>query len=132
MRFWAVQQLDQTRTIRRFARNRNEATRDAQKGAKQLAADAKVAAANAVKGVNAVAQGVKDGVKSGKAGDPGDKVDINSASTATSSRCCQESASARPTTLCRDGPIGMRTRWCTRGLLTQEQYDRIADKITAR
>ncbi len=60
-----------------------DATRDAQKGAKQLAADAKVAAANAVNGVNAVAQGVKDGVKGNKSGASGDLVDINTASTVT-------------------------------------------------
>jgi hypothetical protein len=49
-----------------------DATRDVKKGAKQLSADAKVAAANAVNGVNAVAQGVKDGIKSNKNGASGD------------------------------------------------------------
>lgn len=108
-----------------------QATRDARQGAKQLAAKTKVAAGNAVEGVNAVAQGIKDGVNSGKPGDTGDKVDINSASTARlallpgiSISKAHDIAKGRPY---RDGHSLVR-----RGLLTQDQYDRIADKITAK
>jgi DNA uptake protein ComE-like DNA-binding protein len=108
-----------------------DATRDLQKGAKQLAADTKVAAANAVNGVNAVAQGVKDGVNNSKNGASGDLVDINNASTVTiallpgiSIRKAHDIVQGRP----YRNPRSL----VHRGLLTQEQFDRIADKITAK
>ena len=108
-----------------------QATRDVRQGAKQLAADGKVAAANAVNGVNAVAHGIKDGVNSNKPGDTGDRVDINSASTARiallpgiSISKAQDIVKARPY---RDAHALV-----SRGLLTEDQYDRIADKVTAQ
>lgn len=108
-----------------------DATRDAQKGAKQLAADAKVAAANAVNGVNAVAQGVKDGVKSNKSGASGDLVDINSASTVTIALLPGISIS-KAHDIVKGRPYRSPRALVYRGLLTQEQYDRIADKVTAK
>lgn len=108
-----------------------QATRDARQGAKQLAANAKVAAANAVEGVNAAAQGIKDGVKSGKAGDPGDKVDINSASTARLALLPGISI-IKAHDIVQGRPYRGAHSLVRRGLLTQDQYDRIADRITAR
>lgn len=108
-----------------------QATREVQKGAKELAAEGKVAAANAVDGVNAIAQGVKEGVNSPKSADSGDRVDINSASTAriallpgVSLTKAQDIVKGRP----YDSPRAL----VHRGLLTQEEYERIADKITAK
>ncbi|MCU1312981.1 MAG: hypothetical protein JWM54_738 [Acidobacteriaceae bacterium] len=108
-----------------------EATRDVQKGAKQLAAEGKVAAANAVDGVNAIAQGVKEGVNSPKSADRGDRVDINSASTARIALLpgvgltkAQEIVKGRP----YDSPRAL----VRHGLLTQAEYEQIADKITAK
>jgi DNA uptake protein ComE-like DNA-binding protein len=108
-----------------------QATRDARKGAKQLAADAKVAAANAVSGVNAVAQGIKDGVNSNKPGETGDRVDINSASTARIALLPGISIS-KAQDIVKGRPYRNAQALVSRGLLTQEQYDRIADKITAK
>jgi DNA uptake protein ComE-like DNA-binding protein len=108
-----------------------DATRDLQKGAKQLAADTKVAAANAVNGVNAVAQGVKDGVNSSKQGDTSDLVDINSASTARIAMLPGISIS-KAHDIVGGRPYRNPHALVGRGLLTQEQYDHIADKITAR
>jgi DNA uptake protein ComE-like DNA-binding protein len=108
-----------------------DATRDLQKGAKQLAADTKVAAANAVDGVNAVAQGVKDGVNSSKSGSNDDRVDINSASTARLALLPGISIS-KAHDIVQGRPYRNPATLVHRGLLTQEQYDRIADKVTAK
>jgi DNA uptake protein ComE-like DNA-binding protein len=108
-----------------------EATRQIQKEAKQLAADTKVAAANAVNGVNAVAQGVKDGVNSSKPGDTSDLVDINSASTARIAMLPGISIT-KAHDIVKGRPYRDPRSLVQRGLLTQEQYDHIADKITAR
>jgi hypothetical protein len=108
-----------------------QATKDARQGAKQLAANARVAAANAVEGVNAAAQGIKDGVKSGKPGDTGDKVDINSASTARLALLPGISI-AKAHNIVQGRPYRGAHSLVRRGLLTQDQYDRIADRITAR
>jgi len=108
-----------------------DATRDVQKGAKQLAADTKVAAARAVDGVNAVAQGVKDGVNSNKQGETSDLVDINSASTASIAMLPGISIS-KAHDIVKGRPYRNAHVLVHRGLLTQEQYDRVADKITAK
>ena len=108
-----------------------QATRDARNGAKQLAATAKVAAANAVEGVNAAAQGIKDGAKGGKTGDSGDAVDINSASTARLAMLPGISIS-KAHDIVKGRPYRSAHSLVRRGLLTQEQYDGISDKITAR
>jgi DNA uptake protein ComE-like DNA-binding protein len=105
-----------------------QATRDAREGAKQLAAGTKVAAANAVNGVNAVAQGIQDGVDNGK---PGDRVDVNSASTARLALLPGISIS-KAHDIVKGRPYANAHSLVGRGLLTQEQYDRIADKITAK
>jgi hypothetical protein len=108
-----------------------EATRDVQKGAKQLAAGTKVAAAKAVDGVNAVAQGVKDGVSSNKQDESSDLVDINSASTASIAMLPGISIS-KAHDIVGGRPYRNAHALVHRGLLTQEQYDRIASKITAK
>jgi DNA uptake protein ComE-like DNA-binding protein len=108
-----------------------EATRQVQKGAKELAANTKVAAANAVNGVNAAAQGIKDGINSGKQGDSGDLVDINSASTARIAMLPGISIS-KAHDIVNGRPYRDPKALVHRGLLTQDQYDRIADKIAAR
>jgi DNA uptake protein ComE-like DNA-binding protein len=108
-----------------------EATRDVQKGAKQLAAGTKVAAAKAVDGVNAVAQGVKDGVSSNKQDESSDLVDINSASTASIAMLPGISIS-KAHDIVEGRPYKNAHTLVHRGLLTQEQYDRIASKITAK
>ena len=108
-----------------------EATRQIQKGAKQLSANTKVAAANAVNGINAVAQGVKDGVNSNKPPDNGDLVDINSASTARIAILPGISIT-KARDIVKGRPYRDPHALVHRGVLTQEQYDHIADKITAR
>jgi DNA uptake protein ComE-like DNA-binding protein len=108
-----------------------QATRDARQGAKQLAANTKVAAGKAVDGVNAVAQGIKDGVNSNKPGDTGDRVDINSASTARLALLPGVSIS-KAQDIVKGRPYKDVHALVSRGLLTEGQYNRIADKITAK
>jgi len=105
-----------------------QATRDVRQGAKQLTADTKVAAANAVNGVNAVAQGIKDGINTGK---PGERVDINSAST-TRLALLPGISVTKAQDIVKGRPYRSAQALVSRGLLTQEQYDRIADQITAK
>lgn len=108
-----------------------EATRQARKDAKELAAKTKVAAANAVEGVNAAAHGVKDGMKSGGPGDSGDRVDINSASTARIAML-QGISISKAHDIVKGRPYPDAHALVDRGLLTEKQYDRIAGQITAK
>jgi hypothetical protein len=108
-----------------------DATRDLQKGAKKLAADTKVAAANAVNGVDAVAQGVKDGANSNKQGEGGDLVDINSASTARIALLPGISIS-KAHDIVKGRPYPTSRSLVQRGLLTEDQFDHIADRISAK
>lgn len=110
-----------------------EATRQVQKGAKELAADGKVAAANAVDGVNAIAQGVKDGVNSPKSGSgtTGDLVNINDASAVRLAMLPGISLS-KGEDIVKGRPYNSPHDLVRRGLLTQAQYEGIAGKITTK
>lgn len=119
---WAGQNNEQLR------QKSEQTTRDVRQGAQQLTANAKSAASNAVNGVNAVTQGIKDGIHGNQ---PGERVDINSASTARLALLpgitfgnAQEIVKGRP----------YRTTHSLvdRGILTQEQYDHIATQIVAK
>lgn len=114
-----------------------DATRDVKKGAKELATDTKVAAGNAVNGVNAVAQGVRDGINGGKSGDSGkssgssDLVDINSASI-TRLALLPGVSFTQAQDIVAGRPYPNTRALVRRGLLTQAQYDRIDNKIVAK
>ena len=110
-----------------------DATRDVKQGAKELAGDTKVAAANAVNGVNAIAQGVKQGVGGdGKSSsDSSDLVDINSATTASIALLPGISLS-KAHDIVKGRPYDDAHALVSRDLLTQAQYDRIAGWITAK
>ncbi len=106
-----------------------QTTQQVKQGAQQAAADAKVAAANAEQKVNAIAAGVKEGLKSDGKPAPG-LVDINSASEEqlvdlpgiTGSRA-QRIIRGRP----YDDPHDL----VSKGILTKDQYGRISTQITA-
>lgn len=108
-----------------------EATRQARIDAKKLAANAKVAAGNAVAGANAVAQGVKDGVNSGKPGETGGLVDMNSASTARIAML-QGISISKAQEIVKGRPYSDAHALVERGILTENQYDRISNQITAK
>ncbi len=108
-----------------------QATRDVRKGAKELAAEGKVAAANAVDGVNAIAKGVKDG-SHGAGGDPiTEPVDINHASTARLAMLPGISVS-KANDIVKGRPWSNAHALVRRGLLTSEQYSKIESKVTAK
>jgi DNA uptake protein ComE-like DNA-binding protein len=104
-----------------------QTTEQVRKGAKEAAADAKVAAANAEQKVNAIADGVKEGMKT-----PGSSatVDINTADAdqlaalpGISGDKAQEIVSKRP--------YSSPHKLVSKGLITEAEYHRIAAKITA-
>ena len=108
-----------------------DATRDVKKGARELAGQTKVAAANAVKGVNAMAEGVKEGSSRNGTDSTEDLVDINSATTARLSTLPGISVS-KAHDIVKGRPYDNAHALVGRGLLSQDQYDRIAGKISAK
>lgn len=107
-----------------------EATREVKKGARELAGETKVAAANAVQGINAVAAGVKQGSASSGTETTADTVNINTASTARLASLPGISVT-KAHEIVSGRPYASAHALVGRGVLTQDQYDRIADKITA-
>ncbi len=108
-----------------------EATRDVKKGARELAGQTKVAAANAVKGVNAMAEGVKQGASAAGTGTREDLVDINSANTARLATLPGISV-GKAHAIVSGRPYDNAHALVSRGVLTQDQYDRIAGRISAK
>jgi DNA uptake protein ComE-like DNA-binding protein len=104
-----------------------QTTQDVKSGAKQAAADAKVAAANAERKVNDIAAGVKEGMKSD--GKPSAKVvDINSA-TEEQLVDLPGITGARAQRIIRARPYGTTSDLVSKGILTQEQFERISGQI---
>jgi len=106
-----------------------QATQQAKAGAEQAAADAKVAAANAERKVNAVAAGVKEGLKSNTKPGAG-LVDINTASE-DQLVDLPGITGARAQRIIRGRPYGSPHDLVSKGILTSEQYGRISGQITA-
>lgn len=106
-----------------------QTTQQVKQGAQQAAADAKVAAANAEEKVNAIAAGVKQGLKSdGKPG-PG-VVDINSASEDQLVDLPGISGE-RARRIVHGRPYSRPQDLVSKGILTRDQYARISGQITA-
>ena len=105
-----------------------QTTQQVKQGAQQAAADAKVAAANAESKVNAIAAGVKEGLKSGK---PGSGVlNINSATEEQLVELPGISG-ARAHRIIHGRPYGDPQDLVNKGILTKEQYGRISSQVTA-
>jgi DNA uptake protein ComE-like DNA-binding protein len=104
-----------------------EATRDAKAGAKDLAQQTKEAAAKAVDGVNAAAQGVRDGL----APDSAHPLDINSASVASIATLPGISLT-KAHDIVKGRPYSSPHQLVSKGLLTPEQYSKISDRVVAR
>ena len=106
-----------------------QTTQQVKQGAQQAAADAKVAAANAEEKVNAIAAGVKQGLKSD--GKPGAAVvDINSASEDQLVDLPGISGE-RARRIVHGRPYGRPQDLVSKGILTRDQYARISGQITA-
>ena len=106
-----------------------ETTQQVKQGAKQAAADAKVAAANAERKVNDVAAGVKEGLKSDAKPVAG-RVDINSASE-EQLVYLPGVTGARAQKIIRNRPYSDPHELVSKGVLTEAQYGRISGQITA-
>ena len=105
-----------------------QTTQQVKQGAQQAAADAKVAAANAETKVNAIAAGVREGLKS--SGKPGSGVvNINSATEEQLVELPGISG-GRAQRIIRDRPYGDPQELVSKGTLTQEQYRRISSQVT--
>lgn len=107
-----------------------DATENARRAADKAAAEARVAAANAERAANDVAAGVKAGIHNGKGGG-NSSIDLNSASrsdletlpgvtVATARRIENNRPYSSPHDLVR------------KGVVSQDEYDRIADDVTTR
>ena len=113
----------------RLKEQASQATEQAKEGSKEALADARVAAKNAEQAVNDVAAGVKQGLDSKSA--PSASVDLNSASGADltalpgiSVRKARQIIDHRPYTSPHD--------LVKDGLLSEEQFEQIAPKVTVR
>ena len=106
-----------------------QATQQAKQRAQQAAADAKVAAANAERKVNAVAAGVKEGLKSGAKPKAG-LLDINTASEEQLVDLPGITGS-RAQRIIRGRPYSDPHDLVSKGILTNEQYGKISGQITA-
>jgi DNA uptake protein ComE-like DNA-binding protein len=106
-----------------------QTTQQVKQGAQQSAADAKVAAANAERKVNAIAAGVKEGLKSDGKPAAG-TIDINSA-TEDQLVDLPGITGARAQRIIRGRPYGNPHDLVSNGILTNEQYGRISGQIVA-
>jgi DNA uptake protein ComE-like DNA-binding protein len=105
-----------------------QTTQQVKQGAQQAAADAKVAAANAERKVNAIAAGVKEGLKSDGKPAAG-TIDINSA-TEDQLVDLPGITGARAQRIIRGRPYENPHDLVSKGILTNEQYGRISGQIT--
>lgn len=105
-----------------------QTTQQVKQGAQQAAANAKVAAANAESKVNAIAAGVKEGLKTGKPGSG--VVNINSATEEQLVELPGISG-GRAQRIIRGRPYSDPQDLVSKGILTREQYGRISGQVTA-
>jgi DNA uptake protein ComE-like DNA-binding protein len=105
-----------------------QTTQQVKQGAQQAAANAKVAAANAESKVNAIAAGVKEGLKSGKP--RSGVVNINSATEEQLVELPGISG-GRAQRIIRGRPYSDPQDLVSKGILTREQYGRISGQVTA-
>lgn len=113
---------------RRIQRQAQEATERAKAEAQQAADQAKVAAANATREANDVAKGVRAGLHN-KNGER--VVDINSASRADMQALPGITAQAA-NRIEDNRPYGTPHDLVRKGVISQSEYDRIADEVVAR
>ena len=106
-----------------------QTTQRVKQGAKEAAADAKVAAANAERKVNDIAAGVKQGLNSN--GKPAAaQIDINSA-TETQLADLPGITPSRAQRIIQGRPYGTPDDLVSKGILTKAQFTRISAQITA-
>jgi DNA uptake protein ComE-like DNA-binding protein len=105
-----------------------QATEQAKQGSKEALAQAKVAAANAEQAVNDVAAGVKQGLDN-KTPASDDRVNLNSASEADLSSLPGISV-GKAKQIIRHRPYATTHGLVRAGILTEDQFEEIAPKVT--
>lgn len=105
-----------------------QTTEQVKQDAQQAAANARVAAANAEEKIDAVAAGVKQGLKNGPSGPV---VDLNSA-TPDQLVSLPGVTGAKARRIIAGRPYSAPSDLVTRNLMTQSQYDRISGRVTAK
>ncbi len=122
-------------TDEQIRENSAQATRELKAGAKVAAENAGTVAKQAAKGLGAVAAGVHDGLKGDSSGTRddanSDRVDINSASEIRLAMLPGISIT-KAHDIAQGRPYSSTRALVRKGLLTRQQYDRIANRITAR
>ncbi len=121
-------------TNEQIRENSAQATRDLKAGAKVAAQNAGTVAKEAAKGLGAVAQGVHDGLKSDSSGNGSTdnaRLDINSANEVRLAMLPGISLS-KAHDIAQGRPYRSTRALVQKGLLTREQYNRIAGRITAQ
>lgn len=106
-----------------------QATQRAKEGSKEVLQNARVAAANAARQVDAVAAGVKEGMKSDSPREA--RIDINSASQDELASLPGISAH-KAKQIQEHRPYASTHQLVSRGVLTASEYDAIAAKLAAR
>jgi DNA uptake protein ComE-like DNA-binding protein len=109
--------------------NAAKTTEQVKAGAQQAAADAKVAAANAERKVDAVAAGVKEGMHSNNKPSAG-AIDINSAS-ATQLEALPGISGGRAQRIVQNRPYSSPHDLVAKGVVSEAEYNRISDKVVA-
>jgi DNA uptake protein ComE-like DNA-binding protein len=106
-----------------------QATEQAKVAARKAAADARVAAANAEREAHDVAKGVRAGLHNGKSGS--DLVNLNTASRAD----LESLPGVTPTTarrIAENRPYGTTHDLVRKGVVSQSEYDRMADQVATQ
>jgi len=103
----------------------------AKKDAKDAAAATRVAAAEAEKDVNAAAAGIKNGLQQNTPGDADNRTNLNS-STQIRIAMLPGISMAKAGEIVDHRPYASAHQLVTRGLLTEDQYRKIAADVTTR
>jgi DNA uptake protein ComE-like DNA-binding protein len=103
-----------------------EATATIKEGAKETAEETKKAADDAGRKLNAVAEGVKDGLQSSSG-----RMDVNAASV-DSLMTLPGIGEGKAKQIVKARPYGSTHDLVAKGILSQSQYERISTKITAK
>lgn len=109
--------------------NAAKTTEQVKAGAQQAAADARVAAANAERKVDAIAAGVKEGMHDNAKPSAG-AIDINSAS-ATQLEMLPGISGARAQRILQNRPYSSPHDLVSKGVVSEAEYNRISDKVVA-
>lgn len=127
--FWVASCSPRPESDQQIQHQAQEATEQAKIAAQKAAADAKVAAANAAREAHDVAKGVRAGLHNGRNG--GSLVNVNSASRVD----LESLPGVTPATarrIAENRPYDTPHDLVRKGVVSQAEYDRIADQVATQ